>query len=87
MIKPSDILDDAKTIVGDCLPGCNEVRYQMSETIFPNLYDFYEGKIVPLIVLFESDSVVKYVRDEVYTIEDIIGMLLPFKCSKFTSKA
>jgi hypothetical protein len=51
----------------------------MSESIFTNPY-IRSYRTALLFVYFESDSasVVKYSRDEVYTIEDIIGMILVF---------
>jgi hypothetical protein len=57
-----------------CLPRCNEARYKITQTHRPR-----ETSGVSIIrVQFKDNSVIQYIRDDVYTTQDIIGICIVY---------
>jgi hypothetical protein len=71
----SEALYNAKNCVGDCPPACQETRYRMTDKVGSSPFLDLVGNSSWMEVRFGSDSLVQYLRNEVYTYEDILGIL------------
>jgi hypothetical protein len=56
------------------LPGCNETRYVLARAKFTK--DNENKKYARIQVKMAEETVRKYLRDEVYSFQDILGISL-----------
>jgi hypothetical protein len=71
-----DARDDLFTSAKDCLPGCNETRYELVRAKFTKERHNENKNYAIIRVKMAEETVRKYLRDEVYSFQDILGISL-----------
>jgi hypothetical protein len=71
-----DARDDLFTSAKDCLPGCNETRYVLARAKFTKERYNENKKYARIRVKMAEETVRMYLRDEIYSYQDILGISL-----------
>jgi hypothetical protein len=75
---------DPFTSAKDCLPGCNETQYVLARGKFTKEQYNENKQYARIRVKMAEETVRKYLRDEVYSFRDILGISLSANHNKST---